>query len=153
MQKIVAAILLALSLPFCQPAQEHKSIIVLPNPKLLTCKGADCSGFWSKESEHNTVFPKQLFIDTEAGCVYGMTARYDKSVSVDDLAAAVDERYGKWTIPHFEKGPLRLWRVESEKFAIQLAVLDQRDEKRGVAEAGTKQLIFLPFGGRSACTH
>jgi hypothetical protein len=82
-----------------------------------------------------------------------MTAWYDRSVSVDDLAAAIDEQYGKWTVPHFEKGPLRLWRVEPENFAIQLAVLDKRDEKRGVAESGTKQVILLPFGGRSACTH
>ena len=153
MKMLLAAVVVVLSLPILQAAQDGKPTIVLPNPKLLTCKGADCPGLWLKESEHNAVFPMQLSIDTEQGCVYGMTARYDKSLSIDDLAAAIDEQYAKWIVPHFEKGALRLWRVEPEKFAIQLAVMDKRDEKRGIAEAGTKQVIFLPFGARAACTH
>ena len=153
MKTLLTAVAFVLSLPILQAAQDGKPAIVLPNPKLLTCKGADCPGLWSKESEHNTVFPKQLSIDTEQGCIYGMTARYDKSLSVEDLAASIDEHYGKWTVPHFEKGPLRLWRVEPEKFAIQLAVLDKKDEKSGVAGAGTKQVIFVAFGGVAACRH
>lgn len=153
MRIVLVAIGLVISLPILQATHDGKPGIVLPNPKLLTCKGADCPGLWSKESEHNTIFPKQLSIDTEQGCVYGMTAWYDRSVSADDLAAAVDEQYGKWTIPPFDKGPHRLWRVEPEKFAIQLAVLDKKDQKRGFGEAGTEEMILIAFGARSACTH
>ena len=80
-----------------------------------------------------------------------MTALYEKSASTDDLAAAIDQQYGQWTVPHFEKGLMRLWRVEPEKFSIQLVVLDKKDAKRRYAEAGTKQVIFIAFGGRSAC--
>lgn len=152
MKTLLAAIVLVISFPICQMAQEGKTGIVLPNPKLLTCRGADCSQLWQKQSADGAVFPKQLSIDMEQGCVYGMTARYDRSVSVEELTATIDEQYGKWTVPHFDKGPHRLWRVEPEKFAIQLVVLDKRDEKRGV-EAGTKELILIAFGGRSACAH
>ena len=52
----------------------------------------------------------------------------------------------------FEKVPLKLWRVESEKFAIQLSVLDEKDEKMRIGETGEKRIIYIAFGGRSACT-
>ena len=70
-------------------------------------------------------------------------ARYDKSVSLDDLKAAIDERYGKWSVSGFTSGSVMLWHVESEKFTIQLAALDKRDERREGVEAGTKSVIYL----------
>ena len=84
-------------------------------------------------------------------CLYGMTALYDKSISLDDVRAAIDERYGKWALPGFEKSAMKLWRVEPEKFAIQLSVADKTDEQRNIADAGTKQAIYIAFGGKSAC--
>jgi hypothetical protein len=152
MKTLLAAVLI-ISAPVCSPAQQDKATIILPNPKLLTCRGADCSQLWSNSSANNTVFPKQLRIDVEAGCLYGMTAIYEKTISFDDMKSAIDQQYGQWKIPGFEKTQLGLWRVESEKFAIQLSISDKKDEKRGSGEAGTKVLIFLPFGGRSACAH
>jgi hypothetical protein len=153
MKEILARVLLILSLPILQAAQEGEPTIVLPNPKLLTCRGTDCSKLWSTESTNNPVFPKQVILDTEQGCIYGMTAMYEKTVSFDELKGAIDEQYGKWALPGFDKSHTRLWRIEPEKYAIHLAVLDKRDEKRGVAEAGTKEVIFLAIGGRSACAH
>jgi len=41
------------------PAKEDSSAIVLPNPKLLTCKFADCSQLWSN-SMAQTVFPEAI---------------------------------------------------------------------------------------------
>ncbi len=152
MKKFLAAMVLVFGLPICQLAKEDKATIILPNPKLLTCRSADCSQLWSEESTNtNAVSPKQLIIDSDHGCPYGMTAVYEKSVSVDDLRAVVNDRYEKWSVPGFEKSQLKLWRVEPEKFAIQLSVLDKNDEKKHVGEAGTKRLIYLAFGGRSAC--
>ena len=84
-------------------------------------------------------------------CLYGMTALYDKSIPVDDVKAAIDGRYGKWALADFANSPVKLWRVETKKFAIQLSVADKKDEKRNIAEAGTKQAIYIAFGGRSAC--
>lgn len=46
---------------------------------------------------------------------------------------------------------LLVWRVEPEKFAIQLGVFDKKDEKRSMGEAGRKEAIYIAFGGKSAC--
>ena len=150
MREILATMVLVFFLPISQPAKEDGSTIVLPNPKLLTCKFSDCSQLWS-DNVAAAVFPKQLIIDSNQHCVYGMTALYDKEISADDLKKAVDERYEKWALPGFEKSQLKLWRVESEKFSIQLSVSDKKDEKMHFAEAGTKQLIYIAFGGGAAC--
>jgi hypothetical protein len=80
-----------------------------------------------------------------------MTALFDKSIPLDDIKAAIDERYGKWAVPEFVNSPLKIWRVEPEKFAIQLSVASKKDEKRNMADAGTRQAIYLAVGGKSAC--
>lgn len=102
-------------------------------------------------TEPNAIFPKQLSIDVKQDCLYGMTATYDKSVSLDDVKAAIDQRYGKWALAQFVKSSIKLWRVEPEKFAIQLSEADKKDEKMNIAEAGTKQAIYIAFGGVTAC--
>jgi len=154
MKKLLAVLLLTLSLPICQSAKEDRAIIILPNLKLLRCKSAECYQLWSEQLAHaNAVFPKQLIFDSDQGCPYGITAICEKSVVLDDLNAAIDDQYGKWKVSGFEKPQHRLWRVEPEKFAIQLAVLDKKAETRGLGEAGTSQVILLAFGGRSACAH
>ncbi len=150
--KIIAVMLLALGLPTWQSVQGSKPNIVLPNPKLLTCKFSDCSQLWlDKVAAANATFPKQLIIDSNQRCIYGMTALYEKSISLEELEAAIDQQYGKWAVPGFEKSSIRLWRVEPEKFAIQLSVADKKDEKRQFAEAGTKLAIFITFGGQAGC--
>jgi hypothetical protein len=85
-------------------------------------------------------------------CVYGFTVLYDKSVPVDAIQAAINDRYKNWALAEFANSPVKIWSVEPEKMAIQLSVVDKQDEKRNVAEAGTKQVIFLPIGGSSART-
>jgi len=94
-----------------------------------------------------------MIIDMNQSCLYGMTALYDKSIPGDAVKAAIDERYGKWAVPLDDpSGPVKLWRVEPEKFAISLSVADKKDEKMNIADAGAKQAIYIAFGGRSACT-
>jgi hypothetical protein len=153
MKRVLAAMALMLGLAYGQTATEKNgNYIVLPNPKLLRCKSTDCSQMrLEKSAETNAVFPKQVSIDMNQSCLYGMTALYDKSIPLDDIRAAIDERYGKWAVPEFVNSPLKLWRVEPEKFAIQLSIATKKDEKRNVADAGTKQAIYIAFGGRSAC--
>jgi hypothetical protein len=102
----------------------------------------------------NAVYPKQLLIDMNQDCLYCLQAIYDKSVSVQDVEVAIDGHYLASKNTDFEKSPLRLWRVESEKFAIQLSADDKKDVKRNIsAEAGTKRIIYIAFGGRSACNN
>ncbi len=142
-----------LCLANCQTAKEEKgSRVVLPNSKLLRCTSADCFQLWSESpAQAKAVFPKQLIIDMNQNCPYGMTALYDKSISVDDVKAAINEHYEKWALAQFANLLVKLWRVEPEKFAIQLSVADKKDEKMNIAEAGTKKVIYIAFGGRSAC--
>lgn len=156
MKKVLVAVILALlALAHSRAAnEEHGSRVVLPNAKLLRCKSSDCFQIWSSAENYaaaNAVFPKQVVIDANQGCIYGMTALYDKSIPTDAVRAAIDEHYGKWTQSEFANSSIKLWRVESEQFGIQLSVADKKDEKRNIAEAESKQVIYLAFGGRSAC--
>jgi hypothetical protein len=153
MKRVLGAMVLMLGLAHGQAAtKEISSRIVLPNSKLLRCDSSDCSRVWlEKSAETNAVYPKQVIIDLNQSCLYGMTALFDKSIPLDDIKAAIDERYGKWAVPEFVNSPLKIWRVEPEKFAIQLSVASKNDEKRNIAEAGTRLAIYLAFGGKSAC--
>ncbi len=154
MKKVIATAVLALVLaPFQTAKAQNGGRLVLPNPNLLRCRSSDCSQLWSDNPDADAVFPTQIRVAVDHNCIYGFTALYDKSVSTDAVEAAIDERYKKWALADFANSPLRLWRVESEKLAIQLSTGDKKDEKRGFAEAETKVVIFLPFGGRSACAN
>jgi len=110
MKKLVVAVVLLLGLANCQTAQEEKSTrLVLPNPKLLRCKSVDCFQLWVESPrEANAVFPKQTTIDMNEDCLYGMTAVYDKSVSLDQVKAAIDARYGKWALAQFADSAIKL---------------------------------------------
>lgn len=153
MKRVLAAMVLMLGLACGQAVTEETgSRIVLPNPKLLRCKSSDCYHVWlEKAADTNALFPEQVTMDMNQSCLYGITARYDKSIPLGDIRAAIDEHYGKWAVPELANSPLRIWRVEPEKFAIQLSIATKKDERRNIAEAGTKQAIYIAFGGRSAC--
>jgi hypothetical protein len=153
MKRLLASLLLLLSLPPCQAADKGKpKHVVLPNTKLLRCKAADCFQLWSENSsDADGIFPKQMIIDMDQNCLYGMTAVYDKSISVDDLKAVIDASFAEWGFGDPANPTMKLWRVTPDKFAIQLTVASKNDEKRNVADAGTKQVIFLAFGAKTAC--
>ena len=154
MKRLIAAVVLLLGLANFQTAQEENSKhVVLPSPKLLRCKSSDCFQLWV-ESPHeaNIVFPKQTRIDMNGDCLYALTAVCDKPVPLDQVKAAINARYGKWALAQFADSPMKLWRVESEKFAISLSVADKEDEKMNFADAGTKKVIYIAFSGRSACS-
>jgi len=110
--------------------------IVLPSPQLIHCRAADCSQLWKQDSsDGGIVYPAQVLTDFVNGEVVGLTAVYDKSVSREEIRAAVMALY--------EKSPQVLpdtWRVESEQLAI--AIYDGKD--------GAKQVTYLKIGGTFA---
>jgi hypothetical protein len=113
--------------------------IVLPNDSLIGCKTPDCYQVLpDASSDPGAVYPWQVRLDFNQPAIIGMTALYDQPTTIDEVQAAVDERYGKWAMANFRTGPVRLWRVESEKFAIQLAVNDN----------GMAQLIYIQFAAK-----
>jgi hypothetical protein len=136
----------AASLPQAASAQTGSSAaartprrIILPNPALVGCKSGTCTQVLpDKIADADAIFPWQVWVDFNGGDVIGLIAFYDQPTSIDDLQAAVDERYGKWAAASSRTGPVRIWRVEPEKIAIQLSV----------ADSGMVQLIYLTFAAK-----
>jgi hypothetical protein len=122
----------------CGGAQAGSSTrkVVLPNPQLIHCRSAECSQLWKQDSgDGGAVYPAQVRTDFVNGEVVGLTAVYDKSVSMQELRAAIDTLYGKWKVALGGKS-LFVWRVEPEQLVAQLS---DRDD-------GTKLLIYLTIG-------
>jgi hypothetical protein len=155
MKRMVAALVLILGLALCKFAvAQHHKCCVLPTPKLLTCRSTDCSRLWPEQAEPGAAYPKQVTVDVNVDCIYGLTASYDKSVPLEEIRAAIDERYKQWAVNIPPNSPPYIWRVEPERFAIQLSVAGKQHAKKKLADAGTNQVIYLAFGGESACaTH
>jgi len=113
---------------------------ILPNPALLGCKTANCTQLLpDQKADPDAIHPWQLLVDFNGNQVIGLIALYDQPTTIDDLQAAVDERYGQWAVADFRTGPVRIWRVEPpQKFVIQLAV----------ADSGMIQLIYIAYGAK-----
>jgi hypothetical protein len=135
-----AFLILITVLVFCEPKNSEKRI-VLPNSNLMRCA---TTHLWQDEKPGaNSIYPVQVGIDhfDNQGCPQGIVALYEKTVSLNDIKAALDQRYGKWG--GTDNGRIMLWRVEPEKFAIQLTTID--DSLREAREPGMKQVIYLAF--------
>lgn len=126
---VVFVIAVALAPSFGQTAHSSpettngstKNTVVLPNPGLLTCSGAGCSRLWLDDhAAAKSVYPKQLIMDISDGSASGIMATYDKSTSIDDVRAAIVQRYGKWVLHGGDHALKDIWRVEPEKFAFAL---------------------------------
>lgn len=119
----------------CAGAQVGPSArkIVLPSPELIHCRSAECSQLWKQDSsDGGVVYPAQVLTDFVNGEVAGLTAVYDKSVSTEELRAAVDARYSKWAVSRLDLH----WRVTPEQLVISIA--DGCD--------GAKLVIYLKIG-------
>jgi hypothetical protein len=68
------------------------------------------------------------------GELVALTAVYDKSVSTDELRAAVNKLYRKEPVLHGEV--MTTWRIEPEQFAI--SIFEGTD--------GAKKVTYLKFG-------
>jgi hypothetical protein len=77
------------------------------------------------------VHPAQVLTDFVDGEVVGLTAVYDKSVSKEELRAAVNALYGK-----SPQVATDVWRVAPEQLAI--SIFDGAD--------GAKEITYLKFG-------
>lgn len=125
----------------CTRAQVGDSTrqIVLPNPRLIHCRSVGCSQLWKHDpGDGRTVYPSQVLTDLVDGEVVALTAVYDKSISTQELRAAIDTLYAKSKVVQGSK--LFVWCVEPERMAVQLA--DMGD--------GTNQVAYLKFGTTSS---
>jgi hypothetical protein len=148
---ILAAITLASCVSIAATTNVH---VVLPNPKLLGCQSVACSQLWLiNDPVPDAKYPKQLMIDLSDGSTittlngslfefpngvpYGLTAFYDKSVTINDVEASINEHYSKWVYGN-PTPTLKLWRIEPEKFVISLS-----SHKSG------PHVIYLPIAIKS----
>ena len=128
---------ICLSASLCAVAQAGSITrkIVLPNPQMIRCHSAACSQLWKQDSnDGDPVYPAQVLTDLVRGEVVGLTAVYDKSVSTDEIRAAVNRLYGKRP-PSFHSDSMSTWRIEEEQFAI--SIFEGTD--------GAKELTYLKF--------
>ncbi len=144
MKALTTLLFLVASSMFCGQKGDTSTQIMLPSPGLIRC---DAAQLWQYEKAGaGAVYPAQVAMDhfDKSGCPQGMIALYDKTVSVEDIKAGLDRHYGKWAINSTHRG--KLWRVESEKVAIQLATIDDSLKETGtMGEKGMKQVIYLSF--------
>jgi hypothetical protein len=135
MKRFMTAIF-TIGLTFCGAVKpESGQHIVLPNSKLVGCKGSDCSQLWQDiPTDARAIYPHNISIDIKNGALLGIEAHYEKSVSVGDIKAAIDGHYGKSTyVIDNETSPVKVWRIERERIAIQLSAEDD----------GVKTVIYL----------
>jgi hypothetical protein len=105
----------------CADAQVASSPrgVVLPSPRLIHCRSAECSQLWKKDSGDTASYPAQVLTDVVNGEVVGVTAVYDKSVSIEELRSAIETLYPN--PEHAIHGPRgSSWRLEAEQLVIQL---------------------------------
>lgn len=112
--------------------------VILPDPKVIRCSTSSCPSVLPEGNDPRVVYPWQVSLDYNNGSVIGLTALYDDPTTVDDVRAAVDERYGKFAFDSNGKTPVNMWRVEPEKLAISLST----------NEYGMVQLIYLTFDAK-----
>ena len=129
------------TLMFCQTSQsDSRKAIALPNPRLFRCAA---TRLWQDEKpQPGETYPARMFVDhfDKDGCPQGILALYDKSISEDQIRAAINQRYGKWATV---TGVVGVWRVEDERFAIQLTTI--KDKKKCVGGEEMRQLFTCPF--------
>jgi hypothetical protein len=103
---------------------------------LIHCHSAECSQLWKQDSsDGGIVYPAQVLTDLVNGEVVGLTAVYDKSVSKEEIRAAIDALYAK-----SHQANMDMWRVETEQLVISLFDGDN----------GAREVTYLKIGGTYA---
>jgi hypothetical protein len=149
---VAAAIFMAGFACYGQSNPESGKRVILPNAQLLRCVSLTCSQLWQdKAPDGNDIYPKDVSADLpeNSPCPLGVTVHYDKSVSMEELKAAIDVRYGKWAKATNPTSPVKSWRVETESFSIQLREVDKIDAQLSgdKLEVGAKTITYTAFPG------
>ena len=146
---ILLLFLLQVSIVCGQENSQSGRRIMLPSPSLMKC---DSAQLWLDEKpEAEAVYPVWVHMDhfDEKGCPHGMMAIYDQTVSIDEIKASLDVRYGRWFMTGLERPTIKLWRVEPEKFAINLSTIEKSPKRKCMremgGEKGMKLVIYLAF--------
>jgi hypothetical protein len=128
--------------------------VVLPNLKLIRCVKPDCLQLL----EHNELpragdsYPENINVAyLDHWCPVGVTARYNKAITFEDLKEALEKRYGSGTREDWTGAPLLTWELKSEEIYIQLDVADERMAQGRHVEEGTKTVLYHDASRRLYC--
>ena len=125
--------------------------IALPDPALMKCANQE---LWQGEAKASfSIYPERLMMDhfDQSGCPRGMIVLYDKEVSFSAIKAAINERYGKWEQTDLARPTISIWRVEPERFAIQLTTIGKsRKETAITGGEEMRQVIYLSIPAKKA---
>jgi hypothetical protein len=144
MKTITMLFLFVAGLMVGQVERAKSGRIALPNPGLMRCESAL---LWQDEKGAAVDYPLQISMDhfDKDGCPQGVMAIYDKTISFDDVKEALDRRYARWASVGNDR--IKVYRVEPEKFAIQVTIVDESLKEPGaVEEKGMTRVIYLTFG-------
>ncbi len=133
------------SMSLGQAKDQPSKRVILPNIKLVRCMTSDCFQLLQDDPPRpGDIYPEHIdvaFLDR--WCPFGLTARYSKAVSFEDLKAALEKRYGKGTVKNWGDAPLVIWDIESAHLFIQLQVADKRmAHDQHLIEEGTKIIHY-----------
>jgi hypothetical protein len=127
-----------------QATDQSTKRVILPNVKLVRCMTADCFQLLQDNPPRpGDIYPEHIdvaFLDR--WCPFGLTARYNKAVSFEDLKGALEKRYGKGDAKNWPDGPVMTWQVESAHVFILLDTADARMAKNQNVEEGTKSIHY-----------
>ena len=124
-----------------QSNPESGKRVILPNAQLLRCVSLTCSQLWQdKAPDGNDIYPKDVSADLPEN---------SPCVSMEELKAAINVRYGKWAKATNPTSPVKSWRVETESFSIQLREVDKIDAQLSgdKLEVGAKTITYTAFPG------
>jgi hypothetical protein len=132
---------------FLNHSAMSQDYIILPDPDMLGITIDQCKiKFINAPYNKKTIHPAQILFDINSNKeISGIIAKYNtEDVSFGDVEQALNSIYIKWKLEGFQNTPLRLWRVEKKRFAINLSL----DEENDI------QIIFLTFVGfKKRCTN
>jgi hypothetical protein len=118
--------------------------VILPSIKLVRCMTSDCFQLLQDDPPRpGDIYPEHIdvaFLDR--WCPFGLTARYNKAVSLEELKAALEKRYGKGTTENWPNGPAVTWEVESAHVLVVLDTADKRMAENQHVEEGTKSIHY-----------
>jgi hypothetical protein len=133
-----------------QTKSQSTKHVILPNIKLVRCMTSDCFQLLQNEPPRpGDIYPEHIdvaFLDR--WCPFGLTARYNKAVSFDDLKDALEERYGKGTAKNWTDASVVVWEVESAHLVIQLDITDKRMAQIQHVEEGTRSVHYDDVSGK-----
>ncbi len=133
----IIVILFQFSIISCSKTDNNNTDkIMLLNPGIIGTMPGACSQIWQNpHPPKNEIYPQEIRMDINNNAISGLMAAYDRSIGIDEIKLAIDNKFKKWASANNNASSVKLWRVLDGKFAIQLSTGDD----------GMKHVIYMAF--------